>query len=81
MWEGWTMAYGFEEDRVGKQRLIRLREVRLRVGLGASTVYRYLAEGKFPRPVSIGGGRVAWIESDVDAWIAERINSAQSLGT
>ncbi|MFP6559452.1 helix-turn-helix transcriptional regulator [Paraburkholderia sp. B3] len=60
-------------DHAGaKARLIRLREVRTRVGLGASTVYRYLAAGKFPRPVDIGGGRVAWLESEVDAWIASR---------
>jgi prophage regulatory protein len=50
-----------------KERLIRLREVRARVGLGTSTVYRYLAEGRFPRPVHIGGGRVAWVESDIDS--------------
>ncbi|KFX64347.1 MULTISPECIES: helix-turn-helix transcriptional regulator [Paraburkholderia] len=55
-----------------KSRLIRLPEVRMRVSLGASTVYRYLAAGKFPRPVEIGGGRVAWYESEIDAWIASR---------
>ncbi|CAH2797585.1 MAG: Transcriptional regulator, AlpA like [uncultured Caballeronia sp.] len=42
------------------------------MGLGASTVYRYLAAGKFPRPVEIGGGRMAWLESEIDAWIASR---------
>ncbi|TDV04709.1 helix-turn-helix transcriptional regulator [Paraburkholderia caballeronis] len=60
-----------------KERLIRLREVRARVSLGASTVYRYLAAGKFPRPVDIGGGRVAWLESEVDAWIESRPESAR----
>lgn len=58
-----------------KSRLVRLPEVRRRVGLGASTIYRYLAAGKFPRPVEIGGGRVAWYESDIDAWIASRRTS------
>ncbi|MDR8394894.1 AlpA family phage regulatory protein [Paraburkholderia sp. USG1] len=47
------------------------------MGLGASTVYRYLAEGKFPRPVELGGGRVAWLESEVDAWIASRAEAAR----
>ncbi|CAB3786499.1 helix-turn-helix transcriptional regulator [Paraburkholderia fynbosensis] len=60
-----------------KVRLIRLREVRMRVGLGASTVYRYLAAGKFPRPVKIGGGRVAWLESEIDAWIASRAEATR----
>jgi hypothetical protein len=44
------MAYGFEEDRVGKQRLIRLREVRLRVGLGASTVIAISPRANFRGP-------------------------------
>ncbi|MGY6255176.1 helix-turn-helix transcriptional regulator [Paraburkholderia caledonica] len=60
-----------------KARLVRLREVRARVGLGASTVYRYLAAGRFPRPVEIGGGRVAWIESEIDEWIASRAEAAR----
>jgi prophage regulatory protein len=60
-----------------KARLIRLREVRRRVGLGASTVYRYLAAGKFPRPIEIGGGRVAWLESEIDAWIASRAEASR----
>jgi predicted DNA-binding transcriptional regulator AlpA len=64
------------KENPAKQRLIRLREVRLRVGLGTSTVYRYLAGGKFPRPVQIGGGRVAWLETDVDAWIVDRVEAS-----
>jgi len=64
------------KENPAKQRLIRLREVRLRVGQGTSTVYRYLAEGKFPRPVEIGGGRVAWLETDVDAWIVDRVEAS-----
>jgi prophage regulatory protein len=67
------MMNQFHENPATKHRLIRLREVRMRVGLGTSTVYRYLAEGKFPRPVQIGGSRVAWVERDIDAWIADRI--------
>lgn len=66
------------EHRLARQRVIRLREVRMRVGLGANTVYRYLAEGKFPGPVSIGGACEAWVESDIDAWIAARIDAADA---
>ncbi|CAN7695913.1 helix-turn-helix transcriptional regulator [Paraburkholderia sp. 22099] len=69
------MAEQIVERAGANARLIRLREVRTRVGLGASTVYRYLATGKFPRPVEIGGGRVAWLESEIDAWIASRLEA------
>ena len=54
-------------------RLIRLPEVQHRVGLGRSTIYRWMAEGKFPKPVQLGGYAVAWSEDDVQAWIADRI--------
>lgn len=53
-------------------RLIRLPEVQHRVGLGRSTIYRWMAEGKFPRPVQLGGYAVAWSEEDISSWIEEK---------
>ncbi|MBN9504717.1 MAG: AlpA family transcriptional regulator [Altererythrobacter sp.] len=53
-------------------RLIRLREVQHRVGLGRSTIYRWMAEGRFPSPVPLGGHAVAWKEEQIDDWIASR---------
>lgn len=51
-------------------RLLRLREVKERTGLGKSTIYRKMASGAFPKPVSVGGSSVRWKESDINAWIA-----------
>lgn len=51
-------------------RLIRLPEVMNRVGLGRSTIYRWMSEGKFPKPVQLGGHAVAWVEEEVECWIA-----------
>ncbi|WP_321961730.1 AlpA family transcriptional regulator [Paraburkholderia sp. J7] len=59
-----------------RERLLRLPEVRARTGMGTTTVYRRMAEGTFPRPIPIGGNRVAWIESQIDTWIAARIEAA-----
>lgn len=54
-------------------RLIRLPEVRHRVGLGRSTIYRWMAEGKFPKPVQLGGYVVAWPEHEIERWISDRV--------
>jgi prophage regulatory protein len=54
-------------------RLIRLPEVQHRVGLGRSTIYRWMSEGKFPRPVQLGGYAVAWSEEEIETWIAKRL--------
>lgn len=72
-----------EADRVVDQqrrvtRLIRLKEVQYRVGLGRSTIYRWMAEGKFPEPVQLGGYAVAWAEEDIDKWIAQRMNGVST---
>lgn len=54
-------------------RLIRLPEVQHRVGLGRSTIYRWMSEGKFPRPVQLGDYAVAWAENEIADWIADRV--------
>lgn len=50
-------------------RLIRLAEVKHRVGLSRSTIYRWMAEGRFPKPVRLGNYIVAWEEQVIDDWI------------
>ncbi|WP_186211120.1 AlpA family transcriptional regulator [Burkholderia gladioli] len=51
---------------------LRMKEVVEKVGLGESTLYRMIADGKFPKPFEIVPKRNAWLEEDIDAWIAER---------
>ena len=50
-------------------RLIRLPEVMMRVGLGRSTIYRKMEEGRFPRSRSISPKCAVWIEAEIDEWI------------
>lgn len=59
-----------------KPRLIRRAEVIARVGLCKASIYNRMNSCEFPRPISIGGGRVAWLESDIDNWITERLFEA-----
>jgi len=54
-------------------RLIRRKEVQAKTGLGASSIYAMMKNGKFPKAITLSERRVAWIESDVDQWIADRI--------
>jgi prophage regulatory protein len=54
-------------------RFLRRRSVEDRTGLSRSTIYLYVQDGTFPRPVRIGGRAVAWLESDIDAWIEARL--------
>lgn len=56
-------------------RIIRLKEVIDCTGLGRSTIYKYIAEGTFPKPVSLGDRSVAWVESEIHDWILARIEA------
>lgn len=38
-----------------------------------SQLSRRIREGTFPKPVQLGLQRVAWVESELDAWIEQRI--------
>jgi len=51
------------------ERLLRLRDVKEKTGLGSSTIYRRMADGTFPVPRSLGPNTVRWLQSEIDAWI------------
>lgn len=58
------------------ERLIRPAVVFTRVGFGDTTIRELEKRGKFPSPIYIGCGKVkrrVWRETEIDAWIAERI--------
>ena len=55
------------------ENLLRLKEVCRRTGKSRSDVYRHIAAGRFPAPVKLGVRASAWVESEINAWIAERI--------
>jgi prophage regulatory protein len=60
--------------------LIRCDEVCKQVALSRSSIYAAIAAGDFPRPVQLGSNSVAWLQSEVSAWVACRIaqrNKAQ----
>ncbi|MGJ0578047.1 helix-turn-helix transcriptional regulator [Xenorhabdus bovienii] len=61
-----------------KLSVIKIHEVSRRTGLGKSTIYKYASEGMFPRPIKIGLRASAFIESEVDAWIHNRITESRN---
>lgn len=53
--------------------ILRLPAVRSTIGLSRSTIYLRMAEGTFPRPVSLGTRAVGWLRSDIEEWLWQRI--------
>ena len=53
-------------------RVLRAREVQVRIGCGNSKFYQLLSTGDFPPGIRIGNRSVGWRESQVEDWIAAR---------
>ena len=63
-----------DTDRLtaGSPTILRLPGVQQRTGLGRSTIYREMAQGRFPRSVQLTLRSVGWRETDIDAWLEAR---------
>ena len=61
------------------ERLLPIEDVTARTSLSRSEIYRRIALGEFPSPIRLSGsagsrgGRVAFVATEVDAWIAARV--------
>lgn len=64
-----------------RDRLMRRPEVQRTTGLSRSSLYRLIAEGRFPASIRLSEKSVAWLASEVDAWIAERVAASRSQDT
>ena len=54
-------------------RLIRFAECQKRVGLPKSTMWKKIADGSFVQPLKLSERSIAFIEHEVEEWIAARI--------
>jgi prophage regulatory protein len=57
-------------------KLLRFATVHERTGLSRSTIWRLEHRGQFPRHRPISANAVAWVESEVAAWIQAKVDVA-----
>lgn len=60
--------------------ILRLPAVKTTTGLSRSTIYLRVAEGTFPKPVSLGGRAVGWLEAEIQNWLRQRIEASRTAG-
>ena len=61
-----------------KLSILRRKQVEKRTGLSRSTIYLRIYEGTFPRPIKLGARAVGWLENEIEAWLAERMEIRDS---
>ena len=62
-----------EDDvRSSTVRLISLPQLQQLVPLSRTTIWRGVRDGRFPAPIVISPGRVAWLEAEILDWISNQ---------
>lgn len=65
-------------DNQKREVLLRRHDVEKRTGISRSQLFELIRRGEFPKPIPLVGRTRAWVESDVSAWIAGRIDAARA---
>lgn len=53
----------------------RLKKVMEHTGLCRSSIYKFVSDGAFPKPIALGGRAVGWLASEVEEWILSRVKA------
>jgi prophage regulatory protein len=56
-----------------QEKLLRLKAVKELTGLGKSTIYDRMKKGEFPNRIHLGAKSSAWLESEIQEWISQRV--------
>ncbi|SMC10054.1 helix-turn-helix transcriptional regulator [Nitratiruptor tergarcus] len=55
-----------------QDKLITIKEVSSLIGMKKPTIYKYIREGQFPKPIKIGSRASRWSLNKVMEWIEEQ---------
>jgi len=59
--------------------ILRLPAVKKCTGLSRSTIYLRIAQGNFPKQISLGGRSIGWIKSEIEAWLFNQIVQSRGI--
>ena len=59
------------------EKLITASAVTELTNIPQGSLYRFVNEGRFPRPLKIGKRSVRWVASEVEDWLQERMQERE----
>lgn len=75
----WPESPAESGPQLAAEQLMRIETVCAVTGLRRSRVYELARIGNFPKPIKLAGTRaVAWVGSEVDAWVRRQIATARA---
>ena len=64
--------------KMNKDKVLRPKQTKEIVSLSFASMYRKAKDGTFPKPIKIGEHASGWLESEIYAWLDERIAERDS---
>jgi prophage regulatory protein len=65
-------------ENVQIERILRISEVRARIGLSKSQIYLLINNENFPPPIKLGARASGWLESEVINWVNRKISQSRN---
>ena len=56
-------------------KILSAKAVAEKTSLSIPHIRRAAKEGNFPQPIKLSEARMGWLESDVDAWVSQLLNT------
>ncbi|WP_366511129.1 AlpA family phage regulatory protein [Mesorhizobium sp.] len=53
-----------------------MKQLMERIPLSRTEIYRRIRGNNFPRPIRLGKNRIAFIETEIEAWISDRLGTS-----
>jgi prophage regulatory protein len=66
------------QNLTSNERILRWPELKQRIGFSRSHIHNLVAKGDFPPPIKLGNRASGWLESQVNAWLQQRIAQSQT---
>jgi prophage regulatory protein len=57
--------------------ILRSKALIAKTGIPRSTRNLWINQGIFPKPIKLGARAVGWLESDIDAWLANQVETSR----
>lgn len=56
-------------------RILKIKEVLQKTGLGKTTMYKLMKSLDFPQAIPLGLRAVGWLDSEIETWIQKRVDA------
>ena len=55
----------------------RISHLQKKLGVSRSSLWSWVKQGSFPKPIKLGKNCTAWNASDINHWVEERISFSE----